>query len=356
MKSMHKIRTIINVLMMTLVFLSCQMAGYALSSLLFSIAGYPLAWIAHLVSAAVGFGIFVGVATLISFYVRNSARWREHNNRFGGNLVKEAVDVLNRIARGDFEVSVSTYERDPFPELAESINKMARELGSMETMRQDFISNVSHEIQSPLTSISGFAALLKNDSLVPEQRTHYIDVIESESRRLSRLSDNLLKLSALEADGTSISKSEYRLDKQLEHITLMLEPHWMGKNIDVEAELQKVTYSGDEELLSQVWINLLHNSIKFTPEEGSITITLTLVENKAVCRISDTGIGISPEDKSHVFERFYKADKSRDRSLGGSGLGLSLVKKIVELHGGTVSVESEAEKGSIFTVTLPINS
>ena len=354
MKSIPKRHRVINVMMGMGIFLGCQMAGYALLSLIFPITGYPSEWIRYLTSAIAGFGIFMSAAVLISYYIMHSTRWREGGHR-RGSLLEEAVDVLNRIAHGEFNVSVSTHERDPFPELAESINKMARELDSMETMRQDFISNVSHEIQSPLTSISGFAALLKKDALSPEQRAHYIDVIESESKRLSKLSDNLLKLSALEADGTPINKREYRLDKQLENIALMLEPQWMEKNINVEAELQKVIYSGDEELLSQVWINLLHNSVKFTPEKGSIIITLTVDENQAVCRISDTGIGISTEDKAHVFERFYKADKARDRSLGGSGLGLSLVKKIVELHGGTVSVESESEKGSVFTVTLPIN-
>ncbi|HML38464.1 MAG TPA: HAMP domain-containing sensor histidine kinase [Bacillota bacterium] len=355
MKGISKMRMAINLILLILVFSGCQMAGYALSSLLFFAAGSPAAWMVHLISAVVGFGIFAGVAALVSFYITHSSRWKEHNRRQGGFLT-EAVDVLNRIARGDFNVSVPTYDRDPFPELAESINKMARELGSMETMRQDFISNVSHEIQSPLTSISGFAALLKSGALTPEQRIHYIEVIESESRRLSKLSENLLKLSALEADGTSINRREYRLDKQIEHITLMMEPHWMEKDINVEAELQKAVYSGDEELLSQVWINLLHNSIKFTPEKGSITITLSVDEKEAVCGISDTGIGISQEDQAHIFERFYKADKSRDRSLGGSGLGLSLVKKIVELHGGTVSVESKPKEGSVFTVRLPVDS
>lgn len=354
MRGINKIRWIANVMMVMVVLLGCQTAGYALSLFLFSFDGHSPAWMEYLASVTVGFGIFVGVIALISFCATHSKRWREHN-RWRGSLLDEAVDVLNRIGRGDFNVSVSRHERDPFPELAETINKMARELGSMETMRQDFISNVSHEIQSPLTSISGFAALLKQDALTPEQRIHYLGIIESESKRLSKLSDNLLKLSALEADGTSVNKREYRLDKQIEHITLMLEPHWIEKNINVEADLQRVTYSGDEELLSQVWINLLHNSIKFTPEKGNITITLILDDNKAVCRISDTGIGISAEDKAHIFERFYKADKSRDRSLGGSGLGLSLVKKIVELHGGEISVQSELEKGSIFTVTLPIN-
>ncbi|MDR1069657.1 MAG: HAMP domain-containing histidine kinase, partial [Gracilibacteraceae bacterium] len=268
--------------------------------------------------------------------------------------LEETLEALSRIARGDFTARVSVHENEPFAELAASVNKMARELGSMENLRQDFISNVSHEIQSPLTSIGGFAALLRDGALTPGQRAHYIDIIEAESKRLSKLSDNLLRLSALEADA-AVSRRAYRLDKQLEHIALLLEPQWMEKNISVEAELQKITYAGDEDLLSQVWVNLLHNAVKFTPPGGSVGIALSLDGNSAVCRISDTGAGIAPEDKAHIFERFYKADKSRDRSLGGSGLGLSLVKKAVELHGGLVSAESEPAKGSVFTVTLPMS-
>lgn len=353
MNRRQALRMALNVIMFIIVLLCCQMAGYILASLAFSLIGRPAAWIAYLVSLTLGFGVFAGIAALVSFYIRHSAHWHEHNHS-RGKLLEETLEALNQIARGNFNVSVSTHE--PFSELAESVNKMARELGSMEKLRQDFISNVSHEIQSPLTSIAGFAALLRNDALTLEQRTHYIDIIEAESKRLSKLSDNLLKLSALEADGASINKHEYRLDKQLEHTALMLEPQWTDKNINVEAELQKMTYCGDEDLLSQVWVNLLHNAVKFTPENGSITISLSLDGDNAVCRISDTGVGISTEDKVHIFERFYKVDKSRDRSLGGSGLGLSLVKKIVELHGGSVSVESETDKGSVFTVTLPVHS
>ena len=141
-------------------------------------------------------------------------------------------------------------------------------------LRQDFISNVSHEIQSPLTSIRGFAALLKNDTLTAEQKNHYLNIIEAESKRLSSLSDNLLKLSALETGSEPLSIKEYRLDKQLEKVALMLEPQWSAKNIAMEADLEKLTIQGDEDLLSQVWVNLLHNAIKFTPEGGTIRIIL----------------------------------------------------------------------------------
>lgn len=135
---------------------------------------------------------------------------------------------------------------------------------------------------------------------------------------------------------------------------MILEPQWAEKRIELSLSLDKITYSGDEGLLTQVWINLIHNAIKFTPEKGEIGVSLENGEKEVMIRISDTGAGISEEDRMHIFERFYKADKARDRALGGSGLGLSLVKKIVELHDGTVTVESRAGSGSVFTVTLPL--
>lgn len=233
---------------------------------------------------------------------------------------------------------------------------MAKQLGTMEQARQNFISDVSHEIQSPLTSISGFAALLKDDTLSDEQRAHYIDIIETESKRLSKLSENLLKLSMLESDAAPIIPCQYRLDKQIENTVLLLEPQWSGKKLNPNLDLAKTPFIGDEELLSHVWINLLNNAIKFTPEGGDFGVTLITAENKICCTISDTGIGILPDAQIHIFERFYKIDKSRDRSLGGNGLGLSLVKKIVELHDGTIDLQSELGKGTAFTVKLPLKS
>ncbi|MGD1118430.1 MAG: HAMP domain-containing sensor histidine kinase [Dehalococcoidales bacterium] len=265
----------------------------------------------------------------------------------------QLLNAMTRIAQGDFEVYVNPQDTNFHEDIAEGINKIAKELGSMEQLRQDFISNVSHEIQSPLTSIRGFATLLKNDSLTPEQKNHYLNIIEAESKRLSSLSDNLLKLSALETGSEPLSIKEYRLDKQLEEVALMLEPQWRGKNITMEADLEKLTIQGDEDLLSQVWVNLLHNAIKFTPEGGVVRVVLKSTNKEACCQISDTGIGIASEDLIHIFERFYKVDKSRDRALGGNGLGLSLAKKIVELHGGHITVQSQLGKGATFTVALP---
>ena len=270
------------------------------------------------------------------------------------NIHDELTGTLAQIAQGNFDVLLDPGHVGVFNDLAEAINDMAKNLGTLETMRQDFISNVSHEIQSPLTSIGGFAALLQKDGLSDGQRRHYAGIIASESRRLSSLSENLLKLSSLENNKIPLDKKAFRLDKQLENVTLTLEPQWSEKNIELEADMQKANVCGDEGLLSQVWVNLIHNAIKFTPKNGQINISLSVDGDTAVVKISDTGAGIAPDDQMHIFERFYKVDKARDRSLGGNGLGLSLAKKIVEMHGGHITVESDIGKGAAFFVFLPV--
>ncbi len=258
------------------------------------------------------------------------------------------LNAFEQISHGNFDIFIEQNPNSPHSEMADAFNEMVKNLGSLETMRQDFISNVSHEIQSPLTSIKGYAALLRNDNLPPEERRRYASIIEAESRRLSSLSDNLLKLSALNGEKKPLNIHEYRLDRQLQSVALMLEPQWSAKNITLEVELEKTTISGDEELLSQVWVNLLHNAIKFTSDGGAIKIT---AGNEQVT-VSDTGCGIGKEDLPHIFERFYKADKARDRSLGGNGLGLALAKRILDLHGFSIEAESEKNTGTRFTIRL----
>lgn len=326
----------------------CFAGGYGLTSVIYRHTGTPPELWEHIFSGLMGIVIFAGVATLARIIAVRFHKLRRHQG-----VHSQLLNAMTRIAQGDFDVFVEQHDGFPHDDIAEGINKIARELGSMEQLRQDFISNVSHEIQSPLTSIRGFAALLKNDRLTAEQRNHYLGIIEAESKRLSALSDNLLKLSALESGDESLACKEYRLDKQLEEIALMLEPQWRAKQIALEADLEKLSIQGDEGLLSQVWVNLLHNAVKFTPEGGVVRVVLEVGEAEVYCRISDTGIGIAPEDQIHIFERFYKVDKSRERALGGNGLGLSLVRKIVELHGGQISLESGIGKGAAFTVTLP---
>jgi len=337
-------------------FILCFIAGYGLAELLFSVVSRPSALWAYIISVFLSLIVLALALVLINIIIHRVFKNGKQNDR-RNKFLNDMTDALNKIAQGNFDVLITTAGYDmpgnDFTELAESVNKMAKELSSMENLRQDFISNVSHEIQSPLTSISGFATLLKNESISAEQRSHYLDVIETESKRLSKLSDNLLKLSALESDDTSFVPHEFRLDKQIESSLLMLEPQWAGKNINLDVSLEKLTFMGDEELLNQVWVNLLHNAVKFTEADGSISVTLTKNENAVCCTIADNGIGISEEDQIHIFERFYKADKSRDRALGGNGLGLSLVKKILDMHNGQIKIKSAPKKGTEFIITLP---
>lgn len=269
-------------------------------------------------------------------------------------MLNTITDAMRRISKGDFTVKVEDHKwHREFKEIVHSINDMAGELGRMETMRQDFISNVSHEIQSPLTSIRGFARALRNPQLTEKRRNHYLEIIEGESRRLSQLSDNLLKLSSLEGVQQEFEMTRYRLDDQIRAIVLANEPQWLTKQIQIDLDLAEVEIEASEDLMNQVWINLLHNSIKFTPAEGMITIKLKVKDQIAEVTITDTGVGISESDQIRIFERFYKADKSRNRMAGGSGLGLSIVKRIVDIHQGDITVQSEYGKGSTFTVKMP---
>ena len=265
------------------------------------------------------------------------------------------IEALEKIAKGDFSVRLDNYLRagDPVGALARSVNEMAAELNQMEAMRQEFVANVSHEIQSPLTSIRGFARALQDEDLSPEERFHYLDIIETESMRLSRLSDNLLELASLESENVRFEPKPYRLDQQIRNLILACEPQWADKGIDMDISVEEVSLTADEDLLSHVWGNLIYNSIKFTPAGGRVFVDLHRQDGHVQFRIADTGPGISEADQARIFERFFKADKSRNRSRGGSGLGLAIAKKIVELHQGAISVQSELGAGATFTVLLP---
>ncbi|TFE22599.1 sensor histidine kinase [Cohnella luojiensis] len=267
----------------------------------------------------------------------------------------QMLNAMKQLSKGNFDVSLEMNPRfmGQFGHLVTGFNEMASELNQMEQVRQEFISNVSHEIQSPLTSIAGFARALQNEDISPSTRKHYLEIIEIESKRLSRMSDNLLKLTSLESKHHPFEPKPYRLDRQLRHIILSCEPLWREKNIEMDVELPELTIKADEDLMSQVWVNLLHNSIKFTPEGGTISLRLT-EENHQVCvRIVDSGSGISDASLPHLFERFYKEDKSRNRSGNGSGLGLSIVKKIIDMHDGQITAGNDSRLGAVFTILIP---
>jgi two-component system phosphate regulon sensor histidine kinase PhoR len=294
-------------------------------------------------------GLFLGI-TLITLITQ-----RLQPDRAGA--FRPILEALETIARGNFQVRVehSHHDNPLINELTNSINNMAVELNQMETMRQEFISNVSHELQSPLTSIRGFARVLQNDALALPERHHYLNIIEIESTRLSKLTDNLLRLACLQAEQVQTNPTSYRLDRQIRELILACEPQWTAKAIEMEVELAEVHLIADQEMLSQVWSNLIQNGIKFTPQGGTITVSSQQTGNTVRVAIRDTGIGIAEEEQAHVFERFYKADKARERSIEGSGLGLAITQKIIALHHGTIEIKSKVGVGTIFTVYLPLS-
>ncbi len=322
-----------------------SIAFYVSSSVINALEIQVSSFVTFLISDMVGFVFIVLIWVLIGVLMRPK---REA-------MIWTIIEPIQKIAKGDFSVKIRNEEKydGEIGVLVKSINDMTDELNAMEKMRQEFVSNVSHEIHSPLTSIKGFARALQYTNLPEEKREHYLTIIETETTRLSKLSQNLLKLTLLESEEYTPERVTYRLDQQLKQIVLNSEPLWAEKEIELDLDLEKVHITADQESMSQVWINLIHNSIKFTPSSGTISIKLKEYETLVEVRIRDTGIGISEEQKQHIFERFYKADSSRNRAYGGSGLGLAIVKKVLDLHQGEIKVESEEGKGTEFIVCIP---
>ncbi|MEK4009276.1 sensor histidine kinase [Paenibacillus sp. FSL H3-0333] len=270
--------------------------------------------------------------------------------------IKKLTNATRKIAAGDFNVKLNIKQKGELGALARSFEEMTHDLQQLEQMRRDFVSNVSHEVQSPLTSISGYALALKQMNIPESERGRYIDIIIGEAERMSKMSDSLLKLSLLESQSQQLRFTTFSLDEQIRRVIVALQPQWSARRINFDLQLTAATLTADYDLLSQVWTNLLGNSIKFSGDGGVISVH-TKQDNKSVTvRVSDTGIGIAPEDQKRIFERFFKADRSHSRKYNGSGMGLAIVKQIVLLHQGDIRVTSELGAGTSFIVTLPLNT
>ncbi|WP_026477407.1 HAMP domain-containing sensor histidine kinase [Alkaliphilus transvaalensis] len=260
--------------------------------------------------------------------------------------------AMEEVAKGNFDIQVENKSKDEIGQLTKSFNKMTKELKNIEYLRKDFITNVSHEFKTPIASIQGFAKLLQKGNLSEDEKQEYAHIIVEESVRLSNLSSNVLKLSKLENQEIIEKKVKFSLDEQIRRSILLLEHQWGKKNIEFDIELNKIYYFGDEELLQQVWINLIGNAIKFSEVNGIIGIHLEAFSNMVRVSIKDDGIGMSEETIHRIFEKFYQGDKARSHE--GNGLGLSLVKRIIDLVGGRITVESNLKEGSTFIVELPL--
>ena len=297
----------------------------------------------------------LGVCTLIATVLVNG---------FGAYYLrplKRLIKATKEVKNGNFKVQVKKEKRwrsekyvappSEMGELEDSFNEMVRELDGIELLRNDFINNFSHEFKTPIVSIRGFARELQSETLTEEQRREYAQIIAEESDRLARLSTSILELSRLENQRIVTDKTEFDLDEQLRRCILLFEGEWTKKGIEIIPELDEVRLYSNEELTERVWKNLISNAIKFTPEGGTVSVSLCADETSVTVTVADTGIGMTEEVRAHVFEKFYQGDPSHHRE--GYGIGLTMVKRAVTLCGGEIFAESEVGKGSRFTVRLP---
>lgn len=268
-------------------------------------------------------------------------------------LVENTNEALCQVAKGNFDVKMD--ENLPVSELREiarNFNAMTRELAGTEMLRNDFVENVSHEFKTPLTAIEGYATLLQQKNLPEEKRLEYTRKILHSTRRLGALTGNILLLSRLENQELEIKKERYSLDEQLRETILLLESAWSSKSIELDIELADCDYTANQELMGQVWQNILSNAIKFSPEKSLIQVRLHKEPDRVVISVSDNGPGMSQEVLGRVFEKFYQGDASR--SAQGNGLGLPLAKRIIDLHRGSITVHCPENGGTVFTIVLPL--
>lgn len=269
-------------------------------------------------------------------------------------LVNRFISAFDKVSEGKFGYQLEVPAKGQFKTLFENFNKMSKELASIQTLKDEFIHDFSHEFKTPIASINGFANLLLEGGASDEEQRQYLKIIADESARLSTLAESTLMLNRLENQQFVGEMKLYRLDLQIKDCIILLESSWSKKNIAINSSLARTEYTGNASLMQQVWLNLLTNAIKFTPENGEIDVELA--ENDGTLRVSvtDNGIGMSEEVAAHVFDKYYKGDSSR--STAGNGLGLAIVKRIVTMCGGEVSVSSRQGEGSTFTVVLPLNN
>jgi signal transduction histidine kinase len=265
--------------------------------------------------------------------------------------IRRLNETTGRVSRGDFTSFLSEGSRvREIRDMTVHFNQMLRGLGGIETLRSDFIANVSHEFRTPLGTIEGYATLLQGGDLTEEEVREYTGAIIESTRQLSALTGNILKISKLENREIPLEHARFRLDEQIRDVFLALEPRWSSKKLELNIDLADAEYDGNEELWRQVWQNLIENAIKFTPEGGTIGARLTQTPEGIEVAISDTGVGMSQETKERMFEKFFQGDAAHSQE--GSGLGLALVRKILDISGSAIDVMSAPGSGTTITVRM----
>lgn len=269
--------------------------------------------------------------------------------------VKRIQDGIDKIINGEFDTRIEYIygenSENEYDEIITGLNHMAKELGSVETLRTDFISNVSHEMKTPLAVMQNLGTLLQTPNLSEKKRIEYSKEITVQTRKMSNLITNILKLNKLENQQIYPNVTKYDLGEQLCECMLMFETEWEKKGIEIEVDIaENVIINADPEMMSLVWNNLLSNAIKFTEQGGTVSLSLEEKGEDAIVRVKDTGCGMTPETGMNIFHKFYQGDTSH--ATQGNGLGLALVKKVIDISGGEISVSSRLGVGSTFSVTL----
>lgn len=292
----------------------------------------------------IGLGMLVPMALMmeLSTYFFSKVLYRK---------VSRLISAINEVAQGNYNITLDPKKAKPLTDVVINFNKMTAELKSVETLRNDFINDFSHEFKTPITSINGFANLLLDTEVSEEERREYLQIIADESERLSALSRETLMMSKLNNQQSIPDKKYYALDEQIKQNIILLSREWSAKKIDLSADLPPVTYYGNMNLMSHIWLNLLGNAIKFTPVHGKINVSMRQEPNQIVVLVSDTGKGMTDGEMVRIFNKYYQADPSH--STKGMGLGLSIAHRIVELSGGSIDVTSTPGCGSTFAVYLP---
>lgn len=265
--------------------------------------------------------------------------------------INTIVEGMTKLSEGDFSTRIDLGKYDGMRKLTNSFNSLAQELENTEILRSDFINDFSHELKTPIVSISGLISLMKSENLSDDKRRDYLNVMEEEAGRLTQMTSNALYLSKIETQGILTNKKSYNVSEQIRNSLLLLERKWAKKELIPSLEFEEYTISANEDMLKQVWLNLLDNAIKFSEPGKELKITAEVMFEELFVSIENVGPEIPESDYEAIFNKFYQCDKSR--ATEGNGIGLSIVKHIITLHGGEIMVNSKNGK-TVFTVSLPI--
>lgn len=266
--------------------------------------------------------------------------------------VNEIIDGMEHLSEGEFSTRIDLGKYEAMRNISDSFNKLARELESMEIMRSDFINDFTHELKTPIVSISALISLMKNENLSEEKRKHYLEVMDSEAKRLTEMTTNTLYLSRLETQEILTNKTEFNVSEQMRNAVLLLERKWDKKNISFLIDIPEIVILANEDMMMQVWVNLIDNAIKFSECGSVITLFADASDGVFSAGVENSGAEISESDRKLIFNKFYQCDKSR--TTEGNGIGLSIVKHIITLHSGNITVTCREGKTK-FALEIPMD-